>query len=116
MAVTVEPGTEKAVVLFSRTCLSLDAPYNRAQTVWVTNERRIVVPVVEGVSETKNPGVMIYELDFGLNVVSARGRGSAAHRAKSLSESLATSNASDPRRSVHRVIDRAFAGFFSDDF
>jgi hypothetical protein len=38
----------------------------------VTKERRIVVPVVEGVSETKNPGVMIYELDFGLNVVSAR--------------------------------------------
>ncbi len=67
-----EPGTEKAVVLFPRTCLSLDAPYNRAQTVWVTNERRIVVPVVEGVSEAKNPGVMIYELDFGLNVVSAR--------------------------------------------
>jgi hypothetical protein len=67
-----EPGTEKAVVLFPRTCLSLDAPYNRAQTVWVTSERRIVVPVVEGVSEAKNPGVMIYELDFGLNVVSAR--------------------------------------------
>jgi len=67
-----EPGTEKAVVLFPRTCLSLDAPYNRAYTVWVTNERRIVVPVVEGVSEARNPGVMIYELDFGLNVVSAR--------------------------------------------
>jgi len=67
-----EPGTEKAIVLFPRTCLSLDAPYNRAHSVWVTKERRIVVPVVEGVSEAKNPGVMVYELDFGLNVVSAR--------------------------------------------
>jgi hypothetical protein len=67
-----EPGTELAVVLFSRTCLSLDALYNRAQTVWVTKEKRIVIPVVEGVSEAKNPGVMIYELDFQLNVISAR--------------------------------------------
>jgi len=67
-----EPGTEKAVVLFPRTCLSLGAPYNRAHSVWVTTEDRIVVPVIEGVSEAKNPGVMIYELDFELNVVSAR--------------------------------------------
>lgn len=67
-----EPGTELAVVLFSRTCVSVDALYNRAQTVWVTKERRIVVPVVEGVSEAKSPGVMIYELDFSLNVISAR--------------------------------------------
>ena len=66
------PGTEKAVVLFPKTCLARTSPYNRVQTLWVTKERRIVVPVVEGVSETKNPGVMIYELDFGLNVVSAR--------------------------------------------
>jgi transcriptional regulator with XRE-family HTH domain len=66
------PGTEKAVVLFPKTCLARTSPYNRVQTLWVTKERRIVVPVVEGVSEAKNPGVMIYELDFGLNVVSAR--------------------------------------------
>ena len=65
-------GTEKAVVLFPKTCLAKTSPYNRVQTLWVTKERRIVVPVVEGVSEAKNPGVMIYELDFGLRVISAR--------------------------------------------
>jgi transcriptional regulator with XRE-family HTH domain len=66
------PGTEKAVVLFPRTCLSKNSPYNRVHSLWITKERRIVLPIVEGVSEARNPGVMIYELDFNLNVISAR--------------------------------------------
>ena len=60
------------MVVFPRTCLSKNAPYTRAQTIWVTRERRIVLPVVEGYSEEDHPGVMIYELDFDLNVISAR--------------------------------------------
>src|SRR5207253_4074520 len=60
------------VVLFPRTCLSKNAPYNRVMTLWVTKERRIVVVVAEGASEAKNPGLMIYELDFSLRVISAR--------------------------------------------
>ena len=31
-----------------------------------------MLAVVEGVSEAKSPGVMIYELDFRLNVLNAR--------------------------------------------
>jgi transcriptional regulator with XRE-family HTH domain len=65
-------GTEKAVVLFPKTCLAQNAPYNRVKSLWITQERRITVAVVEGVSEARNPGEMIYELDFGLNVSSAR--------------------------------------------
>lgn len=66
------PGTEKAIVLFPRTCLSKNAPYNRVSDLRITRERRIVLAVVEGVSEARNPGVMIYELDYGLRVVNAR--------------------------------------------
>jgi hypothetical protein len=65
-------GTEKVVVLFPKTCLSKDAPYNRVSELRVTPERRIMLAVVEGISEAKNPGVMIYELDFALNVLNAR--------------------------------------------
>lgn len=66
------PGTEKAVVLFPKTCLSKIAPYNRVMELRITRERRIVVVVAEGISEARNPGVMIYEFDFGLNIVNAR--------------------------------------------
>jgi hypothetical protein len=66
------PGTEKAVVLFPKTCLAKNAPYNRVASLWVTRERRIALAVAEGVSEARNPGVMIYELDFGLKVINAR--------------------------------------------
>lgn len=65
-------GTEKAVVLFPKTCPAKNAPYNRVAALWVTRERRITLAVAEGVSESHNPGVMIYELDFGLKVISAR--------------------------------------------
>jgi hypothetical protein len=65
-------GTEKAVVLFPRTCVSKEASYNRVVEMIVTRERRIMLAVAEGVSESKNPGVMIYELDFQLNVLNAR--------------------------------------------
>ncbi len=65
-------GTEKSVVLFPRTCVSQNSPYNRVTGLHVTRERRIVLAIAEGVSEGRNPGVMIYELDFGLNVLSAR--------------------------------------------
>lgn len=65
-------GTEKAVVLFPRTCLARNAPYNRVFELRVTRERRIMLAVAEGVSEARNPGVMIYELDYGLKVLSAR--------------------------------------------
>jgi hypothetical protein len=42
--------------------------------------------VVEGVSEARNPGVMIYELDFRLNVVNCRPDShlQEAHRAMEL--------------------------------
>jgi len=59
-------------VLFPKTCLAQNAPYNRVKSLWITQERRITVAVVEGVSEARNPGEMIYELDFGLIVSSAR--------------------------------------------
>ena len=31
-----------------------------------------MLAVAEGVSETQNPGLMIYELDYGLSVIHAR--------------------------------------------
>lgn len=65
-------GTEKAVVLFPKSCLSHNAPYNRVFELRVTRERRIMVAVVEGVAEDDNPGEMIYEFDFKLTVISAR--------------------------------------------
>lgn len=65
-------GTEKVVVLFPRSCVSEDASYTRVSELRITRERRIVVVVTEGVSEARNPGVMIYELDFDLNVVNCR--------------------------------------------
>ena len=65
-------GTEKVVILLPRTCLSKLAPYTRVSELRITRERRIVVVVSEGVSEARNPGGMIYEFDFDLNVVNAR--------------------------------------------
>jgi len=65
-------GTEKAVVLFPKTCVAKTALYNRAIDLRITQERRITVVVAEGVAELQNPGLMIYELDYGLNVISAR--------------------------------------------
>lgn len=67
-----DPGTEKAVVLFPRTCVSTDASYNRVAELRVTRQQRIMLAIAEGVSEANNPGGMIYELDFDLNVVNAR--------------------------------------------
>lgn len=80
------PGSEKAVVLFPRTCVSKDASYNRVLELRITRERRIVIAVAEGVSEARNPGVMIYELDFNLNVVNCRPDShlQEAHRAMEL--------------------------------
>jgi hypothetical protein len=80
------PGTEEAVILFPRTCVSQNAPYNRVSGLRITRERRIVLAVVEGVSEARNPGVMIYELDFRLNVVNCRPDShlQEAHRAMEL--------------------------------
>jgi len=80
------PGTEKAVLLFPRTCVSKDALYNRVSELRITRERRIMLAVVEGVSEARNPGVMIYELDFDLNVLNARPDShlQEAHRAMEL--------------------------------
>lgn len=66
------PGTEKAVVLFPRTCVSKNASYNRVVELRVTRQRRIMLAVAEGISEERNPGVMVYELDFALNVLNAR--------------------------------------------
>jgi DNA-binding winged helix-turn-helix (wHTH) protein len=58
---------EKAVVLFPRSCISKGQPYTRVTALDVTSER-IKVDVSEGV----NPQGFgfIYELDFGLRVVS----------------------------------------------
>jgi len=66
------PGTEKAVVLFPRTCVSQNASYIRTLELRITRERRIVVAVCDGISEQRNPGVMIYELDFKLNILNCR--------------------------------------------
>jgi hypothetical protein len=68
----MNPGTEKVIVLLPRTCVSKNALYTRVSELRITRERRIVVVVAEGVSEARNPGGMIYEFDFGLNVVNAR--------------------------------------------
>jgi hypothetical protein len=68
----MEPGTERAVILLPRTCVSKNALYTRVSELRITRERRIVVVVAEGVSDARNPGGMIYEFDFGLNVVNAR--------------------------------------------
>jgi transcriptional regulator with XRE-family HTH domain len=65
-------GTEKAVVLFPKTCLAKNAPYNRVAELRRVGDRRILLAVAEGVSETQSPGLMLYELDYGLKVLSAR--------------------------------------------
>lgn len=66
------PGTEKAALRLPKTCLSKDAHYNRVLDVRLTRERRLLVVVAEGVSEADNPGVMIYEFDYHLKLLSAR--------------------------------------------
>ena len=78
----MEPGTEKVVILLPRTCVSRNAPYTRVSELRITRGRRIVVVAAEGFSEAQNPGGMIYEFDFELNVVNARpdSRLQEAHR------------------------------------
>jgi hypothetical protein len=64
-------GTEKAIVLFPRSCISRYSEYNRVIDLRITDQRRILVVVNEGISEVNNPGQMIYGLDYKLRVVSA---------------------------------------------
>jgi hypothetical protein len=63
-------GTERAVILFPRTCLSADAPYNRVVDLRITSHRRIMVMVAEHYSADSGPGVVIYELSFDLKLIS----------------------------------------------
>jgi len=58
---------KKAVVLFPRNCISTGLPYTRARTLYVTKDR-IIVEVAEGPDES-GAGI-IYELDYGLRVMS----------------------------------------------
>jgi transcriptional regulator with XRE-family HTH domain len=99
-------GTEKAVVLFPRTCVSKDAPYNRVMALHVTRERRIMLAVAEGVSEARNPGVMIYELDFSLNVVNARPDShlQEAHRALEIQGALNHSWTEEENEQLRRQV------------
>jgi hypothetical protein len=64
------PGVEKAVVLFPRSCLARQAAFTRAQALW-TSKDRIVVLVLQGTSddEHNSPGYLVYELDYKLNVL-----------------------------------------------
>jgi len=63
---------ERAVVFFPRSCISVGQPYTRATRLRVTKER-LIVEVAEGVVE-EGPG-FVYELDYGLNVVSVAPEG-----------------------------------------
>jgi hypothetical protein len=64
------PGAEKAVVLFPRSCLARQAAFTRAQALW-TSKDRIIVLVLQGTSddEHNSPGYLVYELDYKLNVL-----------------------------------------------
>jgi hypothetical protein len=67
------PGTEKAIVLFNRSCVIRSGPamepYNRVGQLTVTPDR-ITVAVVESISEGDRRWIL-YDLDYGLRVVSA---------------------------------------------
>lgn len=66
---------------------SLEEAQNyRTMELRITREQRIVLAVAEGVSEQRCPGVMIYELDYHLQVVDCRPDShlSEAHRALEL--------------------------------
>jgi hypothetical protein len=59
---------EKAVVYFPRSCISIGQPYTRARSLVVLKDR-LIIGVAEGADADTDPGFM-YELDYGLNVVS----------------------------------------------
>lgn len=61
------PARERAVVFFPRSCISHGQPYTRASVLNITRER-LVVHVAEGTAE-ESAG-FVYELDYGLNVIS----------------------------------------------
>jgi hypothetical protein len=63
------PAKERAVVFFPRSCISVGQHYTRARGLRVTKER-LVVDVSEGVSQGSETPGFVYELDYGLNVVS----------------------------------------------
>ena len=100
------PGSERAVILFPRTCVSKDASYIRAMELRITRERRIVVAVCDGVSEQRNPGVMIYELDFALSIVNCRPDShlQEAHRQMELDGKLDHSWTEEENESLRRQV------------
>jgi hypothetical protein len=74
-------ATEKAVIFFPRSCVSVGQPYTRAEALHVSKDR-ITVVTAEGTAERVNPG-FIYELDYKLRVVSVTPNGMAIARAHS---------------------------------
>lgn len=66
----------------SRTCAG--QPYTRAQALLITKDR-LIVQVAEGVEEQVDP-TFIYELDYGLNVVSVSPNGVGITRAHQVLE------------------------------
>ena len=107
------PGLEKAVVLFPRSCLARQAAFTRAQALW-TSKDRIVVLVLQGTSddEHNSPGYLVYELDYKLNVLGVTPSDSfqTSHReleAKGLLDHRLSSAEIDNLRQV-QVIRRTF--------
>jgi hypothetical protein len=71
-------ATEKAVVSFPRSCVSLGELYTRAEALHVSKDR-IMVVTAEGTVERSNPG-FIYELDYKLMVIKVTPNGMPVSR------------------------------------
>jgi hypothetical protein len=67
----IPAGSEREVVLFPKTCLSELKPHNRAVDMRLIPPGRIMVVVSEDIAEAGADGLILYELDYSLNVLSA---------------------------------------------
>ncbi len=64
-------GSERAVVLFPKTCLAAHQQYNRVSDLRLIPPRRILVVVSESIKDEGDQGLILYELDYDLKVLSA---------------------------------------------
>lgn len=76
---------EEGVILFPRSCISRGQPYTRVMEVRVTPDR-IVATVTEGPHEERDPRI-VYELDYGLQVVNVVPTDSAREKHRQLEAS-----------------------------
>jgi hypothetical protein len=67
----IPTGSERDVVLFPRTCLSELKPHSRAVDMRLIPPGRMMVVVSEDIAEAGTDGLILYELDYHLNVLSA---------------------------------------------